>query len=56
MLDANQYNREDRTTVVYDRNKLCRYLKIEKYQLPLLAILAGNDYVDFESLRVSKII
>lgn len=39
---------------MYDRVELCKYLNIAVDQLPLLAILAGNDMVDFETLKVSK--
>lgn len=39
-------------TVLYDREKLANYLNIEVNQLPILALLAGNDLIPLESVRV----
>lgn len=52
-LSVKNLNINAMTTVLYDRVKLAKRLNIEVCQLPLLAILAGNDMVPFESLKVS---
>ncbi|KAK7605281.1 hypothetical protein V9T40_007139 [Parthenolecanium corni] len=51
VLSAHDFDSSQMTTTLYDRNELCEYLNIEKEHLPLLAILAGNDYIHFETLR-----
>lgn len=40
------------STLVYDRNKLAKILKIKVSQLPLLAVLAGNDLINYETIKV----
>lgn len=40
-------------TVAYDGKKLAEFLKVPVNRLPLLATLVGNDYIEFDHLRVS---
>lgn len=54
VLDADTYDCEKKTAVLYDPEVLCKYLRLEEDQLPLFAILAGNDLIDHEILKVSK--
>lgn len=54
VLSAESFDASKMTALFYDRSELAQYLNIEKEELPLLAILAGNDYIDYESLKVSK--
>lgn len=42
------------TTRMYDRRALNEYLNLRADQLPYLAILAANDLVDQQSVRVSE--
>ncbi len=53
VLSSKNFNVQNMTTRLYDRAKLCQYLKMEVKQLPLLSILAGNDLIPFHSLRVN---
>lgn len=41
------------TTVLYDRVKLAKKLDIKVSELPLLAVLAGNDLIPFNFIAVS---
>lgn len=54
VLDADTYDCDKKTTLLYDPEVLCKYLRLEEDQLPLLAILAGNDFIDPKILEVSK--
>ncbi|XP_065221635.1 uncharacterized protein LOC135846461 [Planococcus citri] len=51
VLSTRQFDPRSMTTVLYDREALASSLNIRTDQLPLLAILAGNDYIDFEALE-----
>ncbi|XP_077480618.1 constitutive coactivator of peroxisome proliferator-activated receptor gamma [Stigmatopora argus] len=42
------------TTVQYDRKRLCRAIGLDRYQLPLLACLLGNDVVPEERMYVIR--
>lgn len=53
MLSVCDFDSTQMITTLYDRSELCKYLNIEKIHLPLFGILAGNDYTDSESIRVS---
>lgn len=53
VLDAGSYDCDKKTTLLYDPEALSKYLRLEEDQLPLLAILAGNDLIDHEILQVS---
>ncbi|KAM9410593.1 constitutive coactivator of peroxisome proliferator-activated receptor gamma isoform 2-T2 [Pholidichthys leucotaenia] len=39
------------TTIMYDRQRLCRYIGLSVNQLPLLACLLGNDVVSEEQMQ-----
>lgn len=39
------------TTVLYDRQRLCRTIGLAVTQLPLLACLLGNDVVSEEKMQ-----
>lgn len=53
IFSSNKFNIQDMTTLAYDRQKLIEILKIRGDQLPILAVLAGNDLLPFDKLRVS---
>lgn len=53
VLSSNKFNIDNMTTVAYDRKKLIECLQIRSDQLPLLSLLAGNDLLPFDELRVS---
>lgn len=54
VLSVQDFDSSQMTTMLYDRSKLCEYLNIDEGHLPLLAVLAGNDYIHFETLKVSN--
>lgn len=53
ILSAESFNSSQMTTLLYDRSELVQYLNIQEEELPLFAILAGNDYIDHDTLKVS---
>lgn len=52
-LSVKNFNIKLMTTVLYDRVKLAKKLNIKVSELPLLAVLAGNDLIPFNLLTVS---
>lgn len=56
VLSATKFNIDAMTTLLYDRQKLIDCLNIRNDQLPLLAVLAGNDLLPHEELRVSELV
>ena len=55
VLSSKNFNMKTMTTLRYDREKLAQHLGIRCDQLPLFALLAGNDYIPFAKIKVSKI-
>lgn len=53
ILSAKNFDIRTMTTLLYDRVKLAQHLRIRPYELPLFALVAGNDLVPFNLLRVS---
>lgn len=53
VLSSKNFNESSMTTLLYDREVLAKILRIKTEQLPLLGILAGNDLIEHEILKVS---
>ena len=53
VLSSKHFNYDDMTTLLYDRTKLAERLRIRLNELPLLAVLAGNDLIPFKKITVS---
>ncbi|XP_065221591.1 constitutive coactivator of peroxisome proliferator-activated receptor gamma-like [Planococcus citri] len=51
VLSSRKFNQNRMTTLLYDGEALASSLKIRTDQLPVFAIMAGNDYIDFETLK-----
>ncbi|XP_065224509.1 constitutive coactivator of peroxisome proliferator-activated receptor gamma-like [Planococcus citri] len=51
VLSSKNFNMGTMTTLLYEREVLAKILRIRTDQLPLLAVLAGNDLIDFEILK-----
>ncbi|XP_065213206.1 uncharacterized protein LOC135840536 [Planococcus citri] len=52
VLSSKKFNPRNMTTLQYDREALASLLNIRTDQLPFLGILGGNDFMDYETLRV----
>ena len=53
ILSSNQFDIKRMNTLRYDREKLAQVLQISCAQLPLLAIIAGNDVISHDWVKVS---
>ncbi|XP_065222182.1 constitutive coactivator of peroxisome proliferator-activated receptor gamma-like [Planococcus citri] len=51
VLSARNFDQEKMTTILYDRQALAMILEIAIEQLPIVAILAGCDCIDYEVLK-----
>eukprot|EP00092_Neocalanus_flemingeri_P003391 GFUD01003632.1.p1 GENE.GFUD01003632.1~~GFUD01003632.1.p1 ORF type:complete len:609 (+),score=165.52 GFUD01003632.1:55-1881(+) len=49
-LSSQHLNLKTLTTMVYDRNKFAHYIGIQVSQLPIFAVLAGNDIISRDDL------
>lgn len=52
ILSSKNFNIKTMTTLRYDREKLAQHLQIRCDQLPLLALLAGNDFIRYDTIKV----
>lgn len=54
VLSSKNFDISTMSTLIYDRIELAKILRIRLDQLPLLGVLAGNDLIDFEIIKVRE--
>lgn len=52
ILSSKSFNVRAMTTLRYDREKLAQKLRIRCDELPLLSLIAGNDFIPYDSIKV----